>query len=108
MVEIIAGRILKNSKDQNGKEIQRSAAEIMADAIFEGMEGKLILRQDEKGTTYANPLHAVKLYHDYILKARELALKKAELAKKEKGATGGIRCCPRASTAPRSRAPRSS
>jgi hypothetical protein len=39
----------------------------------------------------ANPLHAVKLYQDYMLKAKELAIRKAELDKKQKGATGGIR-----------------
>ena len=78
-------------KDEEGKEVQRSAAEIMAEAILEGMEGKLILRQDEKGVTYANPLHAVKLYQDYMLKAKELAIRTREAKKKEKGAGGGIK-----------------
>jgi hypothetical protein len=91
MKELIAGRITKSAKDDEGKEIQRSPAEIMAEAILEGTEGKLILRQDEKGITYANPLHAVKLYQDYMLKAKELAIKVAELKKNENATGGGIR-----------------
>jgi hypothetical protein len=47
----------------------------MADAILDGMEGKLILtRTAEGGVTIANPLNAVKLYQDYMLRAKELAL----------------------------------
>jgi len=74
--ELIAGRILKTMKDEEGPEVQRSAAEIMAEAILEGMQGELVLRSDEKGVTYANPLHAVKLYQDHMLKAKELALRR--------------------------------
>ena len=39
-------------------------------------QGELVLRSDEKGVTYANPLHAVKLYQDHMLKAKELALRR--------------------------------
>ena len=74
--ELIAGRILKTMKDEEGPEVQRSAAEIMAEAILEGMQGELVLRSDEKGVTYSNPLHAVKLYQDHMLKAKELALRR--------------------------------
>jgi hypothetical protein len=91
MKELIAGRIMKTLKDEEGQDVTRSAAEIMADAILEGMMGKLIIRQTEKGVTIANPLHAVKLYHDYMLKAKELALSAAEIKKKETGVGGGIR-----------------
>jgi hypothetical protein len=75
MRELIGGRILKNVKDEQGKDVQRSAAEIMADAILEGMQGKLIISQTDKGVTYAYPLHAVKLYQDFMIKSREPALK---------------------------------
>jgi len=91
MRELIAGRIMKAMKDEEGKDVQRSAAEIMAEVILEGMLGNLVLSQTDKSTTYANPLHAVKLYQDDMLKARELAVKVAELKKKEKGVGGGIR-----------------
>ena len=93
MTDIIAGRVMKNQKDkESGQEVAKSAAEIMAEAIFEGMAGELILHQDPKGgITYANPLHAVKLYHEYMLRAKELKIRVAELKKKEKGASGGIR-----------------
>jgi len=91
MKELIAGRVMKTLKDQEGKEIQRSAAEIMAEIILEGMEGKLIISQGEKSITYANPLHAVKLYQDYMLKAKEMWLRAAELKKNEKRSGGGIR-----------------
>ena len=37
MRELIAGRILKVTRDQDGQEVQKSPAEIMADAILEGM-----------------------------------------------------------------------
>ena len=92
MREMIAGRILKVLKDQEGNETgeQKSVAEIMADVIFEAMEGKLILSSGKHGVTYVNPLHAVKLFHDYMLKARELSIRVREL-KKEKGSGGGIR-----------------
>jgi hypothetical protein len=82
---------MKTLKDEDGKDVQRSAAEIMAEIILEGMEGKLIISQGEKSITYANPLHAVKLYQDYMLKAKEMWLRAAELKKKEKGSGGGIR-----------------
>jgi hypothetical protein len=91
MKELIAGRIMKTMKDEEGLETQRSPAEIMAEAILEGMEGKLVLSHNQYGDVIANPLHAVKLYQDYMLKAKELAIRKAELDKKQKGATGGIR-----------------
>jgi len=93
MTDIIAGRVMKNQKDkESGQEVAKSAAEIMAEAIFEGMAGELILHQDPKGgITYANPLHAVKLYHEYMLRAKELKIRVAELKKKERGASGGIR-----------------
>src|SRR5262249_30600471 len=71
MRELIAGRIMKAMKDEEGKDVQRSAAEIMAEVILEGMLGNLVLSQTDKSTTYANPLHAVKLYQDDMLKARE-------------------------------------
>jgi hypothetical protein len=45
---------------------------LLADAIFDGIQGKLVIRSDEKGVTWANPLHAVKLLQDYMLKAKEL------------------------------------
>jgi len=91
MNELIAGRVMRTIKDEAGNEVQRSPAEIVAEAILEGMEGKLILRSDEKGVTYANPLHAVKLFHDYMLKSRELALKLRDAKKKDEGTGGGIR-----------------
>ena len=91
MEELIADRITKTMRDQQGQEVQKKPAEVMADAILEGMEGKLTIGQTEKRVTYANPLHAVKLYHDYMLKAKELELKTKELEKKEKGPGGGIR-----------------
>jgi hypothetical protein len=91
MKELIAGRILKTLKDDEGQDVAKTAAEVMADAILDGMMGRLILSQSDKGTTIANPLHAVKLFHDYMLKAKELALKAAEIKKKETGAGGGIR-----------------
>jgi hypothetical protein len=99
MEELIAGRIMRNSedqagnpiKDEAGNQILKSAAEIMADAILDGMEGKLILSHNQHGDVIANPINAVKLYHDYMLRAQELALKAEAFKKKEKGATGGIR-----------------
>jgi hypothetical protein len=99
MDELIAGRILRNSEDQAGNPIKdeagnpimKTAAEIMADTILDGMEGKLILSHNQHGDVIANPINAVKLYHDYMLRAQELALKAEALAKKEKGATGRIR-----------------
>jgi hypothetical protein len=69
----------------------RPGAEIMADAILEGMQGKLVLRSDGRGVTYANPLHAVKLYQDYMLKAKELAIRAQEAKKNQTGPGGGIR-----------------
>jgi len=91
MKELIAGRILKIMKDEEGLAVQKSPAEIMADAILEGMQGKLVLRSDGRGVTYANPLHAVKVYQDYMLKSKELALRAQEQKKKEQGSAGGIR-----------------
>ena len=93
MTDIIAGRVMKHQKDkESGQKVAKSAAEIMAKAIFEGMAGELVLHQDSKGgITYANPLLAVKLYLDYMLRARELAIRVAALKKKEKGSGGGIR-----------------
>ena len=92
MTDIIAGRVMKNEKDrESGQQVDMSAAEVMANAIFEGMQGKLILSHNQYGNVVANPLHAVKLYHDYMLRAKELKIRVAELKKKEKGATGGIR-----------------
>ena len=93
MKELIAGRIMKVMKDQEGNETgeQKSVAEIMADVIFEAMEGKLILSSGKHGVTYVNPLHAVKLLQDYMLKARELSIRGRELKKKEKGTGGSIR-----------------
>jgi hypothetical protein len=91
MKELIAGRITKTMRDEEGLEIQRSPAEIMAEAILEGMQGKLVLSAGEKGITYANPLHAVKLYQDYMLKAKELAIRAQEAKKNQTGTGGGIR-----------------
>jgi len=91
MKELIAGRVMKTMKDQEGQEIQKSPAQIMAEAILEGMEGKLVLSHNQYGDVIANPLHAVKLYQDYMLKAKEMWLRAAELKKKEKGSGGGIR-----------------
>jgi hypothetical protein len=55
MKELTAGRIMKNLKDEEGKEVQKSAAEIMADAILDGMEGKLVLSHNQHGDVIANP-----------------------------------------------------
>jgi hypothetical protein len=42
--------VMKNQKDkESGQELATSAAEIMAEAIFEGMAGELVLHQDPKG-----------------------------------------------------------
>lgn len=60
MLEIIAGRIEKALENEKGAEVNKTAAEVMADAIFDGMAGQLVLRSDKHGTTIANPLHAVK------------------------------------------------
>ena len=38
-----------------------------------------------------NPLHAVKLFQDYMLKAKELALRVKEAKQKHPGTGGGIR-----------------
>ena len=59
--------------------------------ILEGMQGKLVISSSDKSVTYANPLHAVKLFQDYMLKAKEQELRADELKKKEKGSGGGIR-----------------
>ena len=92
MKEMMAGRILKIMKDEEGQEVQRSPAEIMADAILEGMQGKLVISTSRSGSvTYANPLYAVKLFQDYMLKAKELALRAREAKQKQKGTGGGIR-----------------
>jgi len=91
MKELIAGRILKVMKDEEGNEVQRSPAEIMAEAILEGMEGKLVISRGEKSITYANPLYAVKLFQDYMLKSREQAIKRREAKNKKDGSSGGIR-----------------
>jgi hypothetical protein len=94
---------MKNLKDEEGKALQKSAAEIMADVFLEGMIGHLVLSHNQYGDTIANPFHAVKLYQDYMLKAKELALGAAEPRKKAKGSGGGIRigsCCPPASWIP--------
>jgi hypothetical protein len=91
MLEIIAGRIEKALENEKGEEVNKTAAEVMADAIFDGMAGQLVLRSDKHGTTIANPLHAVKLYHDFMWKAKELKLRKAELKKNQTGTGGGIR-----------------
>ena len=55
------------------------------------MAGKLIIGETEKGVTYANPLDAVKLFHEYMFRAKELELKTQQLEKKQKGPEGGIR-----------------
>jgi hypothetical protein len=91
MLEIIAGRIEKTLENEKAEEVNKTAAEVMADAIFDGMAGQLVLRSDKHGTTIANPLHAVKLYHDFMWKAKELKLRKAELKKNQTGTGGGIR-----------------
>jgi len=51
MREMIAGRITKTMKDEEGQPIQRSAAEIMAEAILDGMFGKRVITEGEKSTT---------------------------------------------------------
>jgi hypothetical protein len=43
MKELITGRITKTLKDEEGKDVQRSAAEIMAEVILEGMLGHLVI-----------------------------------------------------------------
>ena len=56
MLEIIAGRIEKALENEKGEEVNKTAADVMADAIFDGMAGQLVLRSDKHGTTIANPL----------------------------------------------------
>jgi hypothetical protein len=74
--EMIEGRILKDGK---------AAAEILAELIFKGMNGEIVISQSERGTTYANPLGFAKLYTEYMLKSETLEAAKA----KEKGTGGG-------------------
>jgi len=50
-----------------------------------------VLSQGQYGPTIASPAIFLKALHEYMFKMQERALKKAELAKKDKGATGGIR-----------------
>jgi hypothetical protein len=65
MKELIAGRITQTMEDEKGQAVQRSAAEVMCDVIFEGMLGNLVISESSEGSrTIANPLHAVKLYQD--------------------------------------------
>ena len=74
MKELIAGRILKVMKDQEGQEVQ------------------MVVTTSRSGSvTYANPLYAVKLFHDYMLKSRELALKLRDAKKKDEETGGSIR-----------------
>jgi len=101
MAAIIEGRLREAQGDT-------PISEPMTQLLFDGIRGKIVISEGKHGTKYANPAIFLRALHEYMQKSRDRALKKAELAKKEKGATGGIRCCPRASTAPRSRAPRSS
>jgi hypothetical protein len=49
MKELIAGRILKDMKDEEGKDVKRTAAEIMDDVILEGMLGKLEISHGQYG-----------------------------------------------------------
>ncbi len=51
MREMIAGRITKTMKDEEDQPFQRSAAEIIAEAILDGMLGKLVITQGENSTT---------------------------------------------------------
>jgi hypothetical protein len=83
--------VLARESDEEGNAVQRSAAEIMCKVILEGMLGNLVISESEGSKTIANPLHAVKLYQDYMLKAKELAMKVAELKNKKQGTGGGIR-----------------
>ena len=49
MRELIAGRITKSRKDEEGGAVGRSAAEIMCEVILEGMLGNLELYQGKYG-----------------------------------------------------------
>jgi hypothetical protein len=52
------------------------------------MQRKVILRQHGKGTTYVNPVIFLKSFLDFMLKDRELRLKKRASRAQRKGTAG--------------------
>ena len=82
MKKLIAGRLT-----QDGQPV----ATIMVDLFFRGLRGEVVLRQNAKATTYVSPANFLKLFLDYMLKLRELALKTKAAKKNSMGSGGGIR-----------------
>ena len=90
MKELVAGRIRAQIKDEDGKDREVPISRILVQLYFDGMQGKVILRQHGKSTTYVSPLIFLKSFLDFMLKDMELRLKKRAARALRKGTGRGI------------------
>jgi len=74
--ELMEGRLLADGK---------TAAEILVEALLEGMQGKAAVVSDKHGRTTISPLGFIQTYMDYVSKHEALEAANA----KEKGTGGG-------------------
>jgi hypothetical protein len=90
MQELVAGQIRAQIKDEDGEDREAPISRILVRLYFEGMQGKVILRQDNRGTVYVNPVIFLKSFLDFMLKDMELRLKKRASRALRKGTGRGI------------------
>ena len=88
MKELVAGQIRAQIKDEDGKDREVPISRILVQLYFAGMQGKVILRQHGKGTTYVSPAIFLKSFHEFMLKDMELRLKKRASRAQRKGTAG--------------------
>ena len=88
MKELIAGRIRAQIKDEDGKDREVLISRILVQLYFDGLQGKVILRQHGKGTTYVSPAIFLKSFQEFMLKDMELRLKKRASRAQRKGTAG--------------------
>jgi len=90
MKELIAGRIRALIKDEDGKDREVLISRILVQLYFDGMQGKVILRQRGKSTTYVSPAIFLKSFQEFVLKDMELRLKRKASRAQRKGTGRGI------------------
>jgi hypothetical protein len=78
------------NKDEDGKDREVLISRILVQLYFDGLEGKVILRQHGKGTTYVSPAIFLKSLHEFMFKDMELRLKKRAARAQRKGTGRGI------------------
>src|SRR5262249_36845677 len=90
-IRIMRGLIAGEMKERIGDEKDPVAiGQIIAQLYFDGLQGKVKIWQGDKQFE-VSPAIFLKLFQDWAGDERDRKLKRDELKKKEKGATGGIR-----------------